>query len=43
MGEPFVSINESSASHSKKRTIHINVVEITNVQHIMLSVVLKDM
>jgi hypothetical protein len=41
MGDPFVSINESSASHSKKRIIHINVVEITNVQHTMLSVVFE--
>jgi hypothetical protein len=41
MGDPFVSISESSAGPSKKITVYVNVMEITNVQHKMLGVVFK--
>jgi hypothetical protein len=41
MGDLFVSINEPSTNLNKKKIIHINDVEVINVQQIMLGVVFE--
>jgi hypothetical protein len=41
MGDMSVTISESSPNPSKKKIVHVSVVEITNVQHWMLSVVFE--
>jgi hypothetical protein len=38
MSDLFVTISESSINLSKKKTVHVSGVEITNLQHRMLSV-----